>query len=103
MNTDDSRLIKKVFLYDWAKCQEGKNSWCKGIKCVFAEYIIHHLFNSKQTAPDLKSTLQETYFVNWQQDTNPMSKLEHYAQLKHHIKYEQYLTTNILNRKKDLC
>ncbi len=28
-----------------------------------------------------------------------MSKLEHYSQLKHHIKCEQYLTTNILNRK----
>ncbi len=28
-----------------------------------------------------------------------MSKLEHYDQFKHHIKCEQYLTTNILNRK----
>ncbi len=28
-----------------------------------------------------------------------MSKLEHYGQLKHYIKCEQYLNTNILNRK----
>ncbi len=54
-----------------------------------------YLFNSKQTAPDIKSTLQEKYW----QDTNTMSKLELYAQLKHHIKCEQYLTINISNRK----
>ncbi len=97
VNTDDSRLIKKVFLHDWAKCHEGKDLWCKD--CVLAECNLLHLFNSKQTVPDFKSKLQEKYFVNWQQDTNTMSKLEHYAQLKHHIKCEQYLTTNILNRK----
>ncbi len=28
-----------------------------------------------------------------------MSKVEHYAQLKHHIKCEQYLTTTVLKRK----
>ncbi len=66
---------------------------------MFAECNFLHLFNSKQTAPDVKSTLQEKYFVNWQQDINTMQKLEHYAQLKYHIKCEQYLTTNILNRK----
>ncbi len=99
MKTDDSRLIKKVFLYDWAKCQEGKYSWCNDIKCVFAECNFLHLFNSKQIVPDRKSTLQEKYFVNWQQYINTMPKLEHYAQLKHHIKCEQYLITNILNRK----
>ncbi len=65
VNTDDSRLIKKVFLYDWAQCQEGKDSWCKYILFVFAECNVLHLFNSKQTTPDLKSTLQEKYFVNW--------------------------------------
>ncbi len=26
VNSDDSRLIKKVFVYDWAKCQEGGES-----------------------------------------------------------------------------
>ncbi len=64
VNTDESRLIRKIFLYDWAKCQEGEDSWCKDLKCVFTECNLLHLFNFKQTAPDLKSILPETYFVN---------------------------------------
>ncbi len=55
-----------------AMCQEGKDLWCNDIQCVFAECNFLHLFNSKQTAPYLKSTPQEKYFVN----------------LQHHIKYE---------------
>ncbi len=64
VNTDDSRLIKKVFIYECTRCQEGNNLWCKDIKCVFVECNIVHLLNSKQTAPDLKRTPQEKYFVN---------------------------------------
>ncbi len=49
VNTDDNRLIKKVFLYDWVKHQEGEGSWCKDIKCVFAQCNIPHFFKVKTT------------------------------------------------------
>ncbi len=58
-----------------------------------------HLFDSKQTVPVLKCTLEEQYVVKWQQDTNTMLKLKHFAQLKNYIKCQEYLITNILNRK----
>ncbi len=56
VNIDDSRHIKSI-------PHEGKNLWYKDIKSVFAKCNMLQLFNSKQTVPNLKSTLEEQYLV----------------------------------------
>ncbi len=62
--------VLKVFF-----CDVGKNFCYKDIKSVFAKCNMLQLINSKQTVPNLKSTIGEQYFVKRQQDTNIMLKL----------------------------
>ncbi len=30
-------MTADIFLYAWAKCQEGRDSWCKDITSAFAD------------------------------------------------------------------
>ena len=95
----DRRLLKRVFLYDYSKCESGANSWCSDIKQLMTQCDMRDIFDNKYLCPDINEKLKEQFAVQWKLDVNNMIKLEHYKYIKPCIGLENYVNAFYLTCK----
>ena len=101
VQTNDNRLLKKVFLYDWKMANSDTDSWCKDMKLILQENNMLHLYQEKAIVceTEFENNVKTSYTEKWKQEMNAMSKLEEYAKFTTEIKAKDYLTATFLNKK----
>ncbi len=94
---DDSRLTKKVFMYDYSVC---KNNWTSEIKCIFDLLQLQGTFENMETCDVnmVKKKLLDIYVEKWNSDVQRKPKLCTYNIFKTEFELENYVKLN-LNRK----
>ena len=96
---EDSRLIKKVYLWD-RSCLV--NNWNRDLKRLFKEIDKEFLWNVDARMVDMKDLLEHaekslmhTVKEQWKKDLNSQSKLRTYKLFKENYNVENYVEINL--------
>ena len=97
INTDDCRLVKKVFLWDKeTHINTNKDNFVSHLKQICSDVDLKQCFlnNVKIDLKVVKEKLSERLATKWQTSCN-MAKLDLYREIKPTFGVEKYLTLNI--------
>ena len=97
---DDSRLTKKVYLWDKGRT---KGSWTKDVNHILKEHNLEHLICDEPLAVLSKSeilrlveeSLKSKQVERWEQDIHSQSKLRFYRLFKNVYEVEKYVSINL--------
>jgi hypothetical protein len=87
---EDSRIVKKIFLWDW---QQSNINWCSEIKSIMETINMSEHFVNK-TKINLKiaeSVLNSKAYVSWKNELYNKPKLRTYITFKENFKTENYV------------
>ncbi len=105
INTDNNRLVKKIFLYDInAHSVHNKSNFSAQVKQICCDVNLKECFTNK-TNIDLttvRNVLFQKFSQEWLDSTRNMSKLDIYCNVKSDLKVEKYLELNISKYEKSL-
>ncbi len=87
---DDSRLTKKVFLYDYNLCKEN---WCHEMKLIFGKVKQLDVFNNKRSCNIELTQMKNINIVNdeWKNTLYTKPKLRTYVLFKENYCTENYV------------
>ncbi len=91
IHMDDSRLTKKVFLYDYNLCREN---WCHEMKLICGKVEQLDVFNNKRICNFDQTQMKNINVVIDEWKTNLYIKLRTYVLFKENYCTENYCTEN---------
>ena len=91
---DESRLSKKVFLWDYSIC---RNNWTADVRKIFYEIGNQECFHNLSTTnlDEAKNNLFERLKNTWSESILLKPKLRTYILFKHEFCIEKYVTVNL--------
>ena len=101
VNMDDSRICKKVFLWDYNICH---NNWSSEVRDIMTKIGIIRQFQSRSSCnlTDVKVSLQDLYARSWPAKTLSVPKLRSYVTYKTTYCPEKYVTLNLKRKERSL-
>ncbi len=105
INTDNDRLLKKVFLWDKnVYTRTNKSNFVSHVNQIYSDVNLSNCFvNNMQLDLDyVQKCLAKKSAEKWYTSTQNMTKLEVYKQIKPEFGVEKYLTMNIDRYEKSL-
>ena len=100
-NTDNNRILKQVFIWDYIRALQGKKSWNKDIKDTLEDHNMSDLFyglnveNKKESLVQFEKQQLEIESKKLMEDMSNMPKLRTYRKLKMNPGTENYVKLNI--------
>ena len=99
VNMDDSRLTKRVFLWDYNQ----PHGWCSDMKKIFSSIGLNNLyetisingFSTRSLLSYAENKLKTDQFDKWNSDIINQPKLRTYVQIKNEYKCENYVSMNL--------
>ena len=102
--TQDNRLVKQLFAYDYERCERGKNNWCSNVKEIFHKIDLSDKYTNKDTC-DLrlvKKSLLDIQEKWWKDNLPTKPKLRFYSIFKTELCTETYVMSNLLPSERSL-
>jgi hypothetical protein len=99
----DDRLTKKVFLYDYGKCNTCEN-WSSNIKKIFSDLNLEQHFTDLTTVSlsTARDKIRDMYCNKWQTDLQSCRKLRTYKLFKDTFDKEDYISLNLRKHERSL-
>ena len=105
INTDNDRLVKKIFLWDKDMyTNTNKSNFMSHLKqvCIDCDLKDHYVNNNQIDIAFVKQCLFERMGVRWRDSCVNMTKLDLYKEIKTTFEPEKFLTLNIDRYEKSL-
>ncbi len=101
IHMDDSRLAKKVFLYDYNLCKEN---WCHEMKLIFGKVEQLDVFKKKKSCNIEQTQMKNINVVNDEWNTNLYikPKLRTYVLFKENYCTENYVKYCMFRQQRSL-
>jgi len=100
-NTENTRMLYKVFSYDYAKC---KNNWCSDVKTIFSELDVENVFTNLSlcSLDEIELKLKDCNNIYWENNVQSFKKLRTFVTFKKSCKEEKYLLLNLSRKERSL-
>ena len=98
---DNSRLCKKIFLWDYNIC---RNNWSADVKCIMDKIGLTQRFEHLEVCDinNGKQLLYDMYMRDWSHKIQTVSKLRTYRTFKTSYHVEKYVLMNLNRRERSI-
>lgn len=101
LKIEDTRLTKKIFLYDYNSC---KNNWSSEVKSILGSVQMEQIFTNMLVCDmnSLKRNVSDLARTEWLHEIHNKPKLRTYVKFKYDTATEPYICLNLTRRARSL-